>query len=533
MKKQAAVTNIKSKRKDSNASIMDGLYNVMTNMNVRNKDKRTGATWEPNFRDVVTFQAMYQSNDLAQSFIDTLPEDMTREGFEINKGKDAFALKIDAEFKRLGLEHKINEAFTWARLYGGALLYFKINDAQTQDQELDKTRIANIEFVHVLTRRDLGITEIETSVFSPNYLQPRFYTFNGMNIHPSRVIRFDGKKLDADLLKQNGYWHDSLLSAFYEPLTNFELAIASASMIMQDFSIPVIILKGLVEMLEAGKQDLIYERLSLLTKSASMVNAVLLQEGEEFEKKGAPTAGMKDILTLLKDRLGSASKMPHTIFWGEGADGGLGTEGQSEKRDWYDYVKRQQEQQYRPVLERAIELIALQKNSGIAKVPEYELTFNSLWQESETEVVNRRKVQAETDSIYIQNGVVDPESVAKSRFGGLEYSHETEVDWALRAEFDQPEEPVDGDVDQADKGKETESYVGGADKVIAEPDLVLNGAQVSSLIEVVEQVALGQIPRDTGLQIIMTAFALDPEQAQKIMGSVGLGFKPSSETTKE
>ena len=67
-----------------------------------------------------------------------------------------------------------------------------------------------------------------------------------------------------------------------------------------------------------------------------------------------------------------------------------------------------------------------------------------------------------------------------------------------------------------------------ASEAVTSPQQSLNGAQVSSLVEIVNQVGQGLIPRDTGIQIIRVAFALSEADANAIMGAVGSGFNPST-----
>jgi hypothetical protein len=57
--------------------------------------------------------------------------------------------------------------------------------------------------------------------------------------------------------------------------------------------------------------------------------------------------------------------------------------------------------------------------------------------------------------------------------------------------------------------------------------LALNGAQVTSLIEIVQSVAVGNLPRDSGVKMIETAFNVDTQTAERIMSSSGRGFKPT------
>ena len=58
---------------------------------------------------------------------------------------------------------------------------------------------------------------------------------------------------------------------------------------------------------------------------------------------------------------------------------------------------------------------------------------------TETETAAYRKTIAETDQIYISNGVLDPAEVAASRFGGDMYSPETVIDLEARENPEVPE----------------------------------------------------------------------------------------------
>lgn len=47
------------------------------------------------------------------------------------------------------------------------------------------------------------------------------------------------------------------------------------------------------------------------------------------------------------------------------------------------------------------------------------------------------------------------------------------------------------------------------------------------MVEVITKVALGELPRDSGIAILKAAFSLTEVQAEEIMGSVGKGFTPT------
>ena len=85
-------------------------------------------------------------------------------------------------------------------------------------------------------------------------------------------------------------------------------------------------------------------------------------------------------------------------------------------------------------------------------------------------------------------------------------------------DFDFDEDRVEDDVIEGTAMMET-----GLPKEKA-ADTALNGAQVGAAMSIVERVALGALPRQTGVEMLVSFFQLSTEQAEKIMGSVGRTF---------
>ncbi len=55
----------------------------------------------------------------------------------------------------------------------------------------------------------------------------------------------------------------------------------------------------------------------------------------------------------------------------------------------------------------------------------------------------------------------------------------------------------------------------------------LNGAQVTSLVDIITKVAAGELPRASALELITVAFPVTREQADAILGEVGKTFTPA------
>ena len=60
-------------------------------------------------------------------------------------------------------------------------------------------------------------------------------------------------------------------------------------------------------------------------------------------------------------------------------------------------------------------------------------------------------------------------------------------------------------------------------------DVALNGAQVQSAQGIVSAVAAGQLPRESGVSMLVNFFNLPPDSAEQVMGDVGRGFVPTVE----
>jgi hypothetical protein len=55
---------------------------------------------------------------------------------------------------------------------------------------------------------------------------------------------------------------------------------------------------------------------------------------------------------------------------------------------------------------------------------------------------------------------------------------------------------------------------------------LLNGAQISSIVTIVEKVALFQIPRASGVQLLISTLQVDPDAAEKLIDEAGRSFQP-------
>jgi hypothetical protein len=60
-------------------------------------------------------------------------------------------------------------------------------------------------------------------------------------------------------------------------------------------------------------------------------------------------------------------------------------------------------------------------------------------------------------------------------------------------------------------------------------DTALNGAQVASLLEVIDAVVSERLPRESAIAILEMAFNMSHDRAERVIGKVGQGFVPKSD----
>jgi phage-related protein (TIGR01555 family) len=437
------------------ASRSDNWENAFTGLNVIGKDKRTASTPTALILTEHQAEALYAADPHAAKIVDLLPEDMTREGFDLvsSELEDEEIKTIEHHITdKLHWAERFTQALSWADLYGGSAILLGIDDGSSDlSRPLNEESIIAFDFMTVLTRYELQMERVQDDPSQANYGMPVLYKIvrrisspnspalvpHERFVHASRLIRFDGAHLPRGEFIRNGYWSDSVLSRLFRPLQNFATTHDSVASLMQDFSQAVFKIKNLADILSAqdGKQ-LISERINMVELSRSLINAVIIAEDEEFERKTTSLAGVEDVLRKMEERLVSGTQYPHTILLGEAPGGGIGDKGKSEHRDYYDFVRRKQMSRLMPGLKRFMRFVMLAKNGPTkGRIPEnWSLKFRPLWQQTLTETLEQRLNQAKIDTIYINDGVLSPDEVAVSRFESGEYSHDQ------RLYFDRNEE---------------------------------------------------------------------------------------------
>lgn len=409
---------------------IDGWSNLMTGIGTQLDNRvHTEVNWE--MRPPEFYEQAYAGGGMAARIVDVVPDDSMRSWIDWIKMDPAKKELIEDRFEELDVRGNVLKTWKWGRAYGGACLHI-VTDTMDPSKPLQKGE--KVLALRDLSRWDLRIltTDIEYDFGSRNYGHPRIYylnvqmgsTYKGYPIHWTRMIRFDGQLVPRRTFIRNNYWHDSVLNRPWEAIRDYELAYASVAACFQSLNVDVYKLKQLANMIASGKERIIQKRVELMSMAKSVLGAVLLDaDTETYENIERKLEGVAELLMSSANRLVAQTDLPHTKLLGESPDGSNGT-GNSTMSLYYGFIGCEQKNFAKPKLQRLFEIILNER-------PNWK--FRSLRELDEVEKAEVRNKQSQTDKNYIDSQVLDPTEVATSRFGGEEYSLDTELDLEGRA----------------------------------------------------------------------------------------------------
>jgi phage-related protein (TIGR01555 family) len=528
---------------------LDGWVNSVTGLGgVR--DKVQGYLYQQSGRiDDEQLEAMYDADDMAARICESVPEHMLRRGFEVATPElPELGASLVEYLNRLHFVASLTDALVFERVFGGSALVMGFDDGRSPEEPLDEANIRGLRFINALDKRDCYPVYWYRNPNEPKYGKPSIYRVlylaqgvqapgtpeseqnyqQTVYVHESRMLVFaGGRATRRNRLRYNG-WGTSVLARCYGPLRGFNGNWQSVENMMQDASQGVFAIKGLHEVISSGNRSALEQRMTLLDMGRSVARAILVDaDGETFTRQDTTMSGLPELIDRTATRLASAARMPVTVLHGI-SPAGLNATGASDVRSWYDTLEAERTQKLQQPLTGLVRLVCLcQDGPAHGIVPEkYTVEFPSLWQETEQERATIAATQTQSDVALIQAGVITAEEVAVRRAGELGIDPEprqkaVESDMLALAIPTPTTETTP--LESATVAQPT------AEETAALPSVELaksslNGAQVASLLSIVNSVAAKEIPRETGVRLILAAFPLSEAEAEALMGPVGRTF---------
>lgn len=442
----------------------DGLENVVAGLGT-DRDKRSYSVWaDPRILTRQELENMYRGSWLAKKIVNAVADDMTREWLHVTFDGEELGTTIEQAEKRFALKRKTNEALKWSRLYGGAVIIIGTRDKNlAKPLDVKNVRKGDLRYLHVVDRWRLSSAgSLNRDLESPNFGMPDSYVLaeSTVQVHHTRVLRFNGEKLPYFAWLRNAMWDDSVLQHVMDSLMNCDTTTQAIATMMFESNVDVVKSEGLADVLARKDGEAVLTKRFQVAAMLKSFNRMLLLDGtESYEKKQNSFANLDKVIQQFMIDVSGAADIPMTRLFGQSA-AGLNATGDNDVRNYYDMVSAKQEAELRPQLEYLYEVLV---RSELGHMPEdFRFDFNPLWQLSETEQATVEKTRAERDQVYLNAGVVTEALVARELKERGTYRNMTDDDIELVEELSKPMDE-NGEVGKAPGAKPPESGEGGDD----------------------------------------------------------------------
>ena len=440
-----------SEIKNDQATRNDNIMNAVSKIGIAGKAKNAAyAFGTPVAITSRELANIYLGDGFGKKVVDVYANTMTREWFRIDGDPDGSLLQY---LEKLSTKQSFNNGLKWSRLYGASIILMLIDDGGQLEDPVNTSAIRTIESMRVIDKTQLTVqsqSDLYTDPTEANFGKIRVYTVTppqnvsigsgGLNItsyrvHESRILRFDGEIAPDSLMIENDYFGYSVLMPVYNYLRNLAGVYETSSEILNEFVISVISMKNLSNILSRPNgAEAVKNRAEVMAYCKSVINGVIIDaDGEQFNKLTTSLSGLPELIDKFGLAMAAVSGIPYMLLMGD-SPGGLNANSDNDVRSWYDSIANEQHEILTVQLNKLLSYILASKDNPLKtkSIDDIKIVYNPLWQMSDTEQVDMRNKQAQTDQIYIETGVAMPEEIGISRFGGDSYSFETSIDQDAR-----------------------------------------------------------------------------------------------------
>ena len=269
----------------------------------------------------------------------------------------------------------------------------------------------------------------ETDANSANYGKPRQYeikknfTIDTYMIDHTRTIAIRKPSFLTDIKELNQWWWGiSKIEKLYDICSAVSQVPNVCYNLFNQYGQSDYTLSNLEQIVAAGDWKQLEARMEAIQMQRSIVHGTFLGEHEKVESKSPNVTGFDTLVELLFYLASSFSSIPQSKLFGR-AQGGLTSTGKGDEKNLNNFLSGLRDSYLVPVLRDVGKRIALQSKFNP------DIMNEIVWEDdstTESEQVDVRLKQAQTDKIYSDMGVLTADEIRTNRFVNG-YSIETSV----------------------------------------------------------------------------------------------------------
>lgn len=360
---------------------------------------------------------MAQSNEY-RAVAETTAEEMTREWGKVKGGNNHEKLeKIEEALEAFNVRDLMRKHVETDNLFGGSQMFIRIKGQE------NKTELPLLLTPQGVKKDSLlGFTVIEPiwttpSVYNandptePDFFKPTQWFVMGKNTHCDRLLTLIIRPV-PDMLKPAYNFRGVSMSQLMKPyVQRFQRTVDSVSDLVHSYSITGLktdmssILQG-----GAGGANQLIARSKVFTQFKNNQNLMLVDttNEEEFFQLNTPLTTLDSLQDQSLQMLAMPAKIPLVKLLGT-PPSGLSANSDGEIRVYYDHIAALQNAHLLPQMQVILRLVQLHLFGEVDESIFFQ--FNPLYQLDDTERAAVNLTKAQTAQIYLQEGVLDQETV--------------------------------------------------------------------------------------------------------------------------
>lgn len=363
-------------------------------------------------------------NGLIRAGCEMIADEMVEKGITLTtKGnndpdtdKQAKLDRLNELITKINLLPTLRKAVSISKYYGGSLVYMDFDGIDTASENLLNPLILTKNELRGKKLRRLKV--IEPYNLSPGqynaadplqeyYFKPRYWFVMGKAVDASRFLPpVQENELPTILRPAYNFFGIPLAQIVLDAVAHFTECREAEARLLTKFSLTVFKTNLNEQLFSGGDWSQIDNRVNNFVQYRSNDGVMLIdKESEDIDIKSMSLAGVKDIVSQAMEIVAAYFNEPVTKMWGL-TPSGFNT-GESDLNNHYDHIASQQEKQLRDQIEYVLKVLQVQEWGEIDN--EITFIFNPLSEEKEESIATVNKIKAETQQIYISNGVISPD----------------------------------------------------------------------------------------------------------------------------
>lgn len=355
--------------------VKDAFSNPAARIGFGTMDLLQGTQYTPTrmTQNYALLTTLYRENWIVQNIVATIPDDITRKWYDLKtSAAPEYIDRFIQQERRTKLREKIRQGMYWGRLYGGAAGVIMVKGQDDMSKPLDVDMITPDSFLGLqILDRWTGVfpgAELVSDPEDADFGLPEYYSIRDeergttvVDVHHSRVIRFTGRELPWLEQITEMYWGESEIEAIYEEIMRRDNVAANIAALTFRANVNYMESDGLDQLLGTANTEMqrrFWNTLQAQSIMESNFGLRVINKGDAIHNTQYTFTGLSDVYDRVMMDVAGAARTPVTKLFGR-SPAGMNATGESDLRNYYDYIDGIRESTFRAIIERLLPVLAL------------------------------------------------------------------------------------------------------------------------------------------------------------------------------